>query len=49
MLGAAVAARGELLEEVVAAGDADLPERELFEDREDEGARVPLVQFPGGS
>jgi hypothetical protein len=49
VLGAAVAALGEMLEEVVAAGNPDLPKSEVFECREDEGAHVALVEVPRGS
>lgn len=49
VLGPAVAALGESFEEVVAAGDADLPEGEVFECGEDEGAHVALVEVPRGS
>ena len=49
VLGAAVAALGELFEEVVAAGDSDLPEGEVFECGEDEGAHVALVEVSRGS
>ena len=44
MLGAAVAASGESLQEVVAAGEPDLPLGEVFERRHDEDAHVSLVQ-----
>ena len=47
--GTVVALLRELLEEVVAARDPDLPERDVLEEREDEGSHVPLVQEPGGS
>lgn len=43
MLGAAVAAFREMLEEVVAAGDTELSEGEVSERWEDEGAHVSLV------
>ena len=36
----------ELLEEVVAAGDADFAEGDVFEERQNEGAHVALVQQP---
>ena len=48
VLGAAIAASGELFEEVVAAGDPDLPQCEVFERREEEGTHVPLVEIPRG-
>ncbi len=44
---AVVALLRELLEEVVAAGYPDLAERDLFEEGQDEGAHVALVQEPG--
>lgn len=44
---AVVALLRELFEEVVAAGDADLAEGDVLEEREDEGAHVPLVELPG--
>lgn len=40
VLGTAIAASGELLEEVVAAGDPDLPEGEVFECGKDEALRA---------
>ena len=46
VLGPTVAALSESFEEVVAAGDPDLPEGEVFECREDEGAHVTLVEIP---
>jgi len=45
--GSAIALPRELLDEVVAAGDADLSERELGEGRGDEGEHVPFVEQPG--
>ena len=47
LAGAVVALLRELLEEVVAAGHADLAEGDVLEEREDKGAHVPLVQLPG--
>lgn len=48
LLRAAVALAGELLEEVVTAGHADLPQGQAAEDRRDERAHVPLVELPRG-
>ena len=47
MPGATVALPGELLDEVVAAGDPDLSERELGERGRDEGSHVSFVEKPG--
>lgn len=47
LAGAVVALLRELFEEVVAARNADLAEGDVLEEREDEGAHVPLVQLPG--
>ena len=41
-----VALLRELLQEEVAARHPDLSQRDFFEEREDEGAHVPLVQQP---
>ena len=49
VLGTAVAASGELLKEVVAAGDPDLAKGQVLERRENKGTHVPLVELPGGS
>lgn len=49
VLGSAVAASGELFEEVVAAGDADFSKRQLLERRHHEGAHVSFVEVSCGS
>lgn len=47
LLGAVVALLRELLEEVVAAGDADLPQGQIPEGGHDEGLHVPFVKLQG--
>ncbi|MBG9887304.1 hypothetical protein ABE10_12365 [Bacillus toyonensis] len=46
LAGTVVALLCELFEEVVAAGHSDLAEGDVLEEREDEGAHVPLVELP---